>query len=439
MPHPFLVHPGSVAGGAAALNGFRLSAGLIWPVSSPPIPNGAILVGPEGRISAVGPQSRVPQPPDFQSLDAPDAVLLPGLVNTHTHLELSGFAGLIPEDSFFDWIQHIRRKKGETRAEEFVVAARAGVEDAWKFGATTVADTGDTGAVARALHELGGRGIVYQEVFGPHPDQEEGSFRGLVDSVQRLQPFASDRVRIGVSPHAPYTVSGPLFRRVAEYAHAERLPVALHLAESREESSLIKNGTGAFAEMWQRRGIPLPRPAASPVGYLNQFGILGPDTLVIHAVQVTDLDRRTLRERGCGVALCPRSNARHGHGSPPIAEYLRDGLRAGLGTDSVASVESLDLFAEARAAREFSGSSAQRLVELLTLGGARALGLDGEIGTLETGKWADLCVLRVGLGLTNEETAGRILETGATNVIGTWIAGRRVYQAHQSASATGGH
>jgi cytosine/adenosine deaminase-related metal-dependent hydrolase len=202
----------------------------------------------------------------------------------------------------------------------------------------------------------------------------------------------------------------------------------MHLAESRDETAFLRESAGPFADLWRRRGIPLPSPASSSVGYLNRFGVLGPDTLVIHAVQTTELDRRTLREQGCAVALCPRSNLRHGHGDPPVAAYLSEGIRAGLGTDSLASVTSLDLFAEARAARAISGCSAADIIRLLTLGGAEALGLDGEIGSLEMGKWADLGLVEIDQsGEPAETAADKILAMGPGSVSGTWVAGRQVY------------
>lgn len=382
-----------------------------------------------GRIQAVGPDSIVPRPSDVENLVAPDCVLLPGLVNAHTHLELTGLRGSVADPAFFDWIQQIRRRKAETAPPVFLEAARQGLREAWAAGTTTVADTGDSGAAAEALTDLGGRGVAYQEVFGPHPDQLEEAFAGLVAAVERLCGGAPPAVRIGVSPHAPYTVSGPLFRKVAEWARSEGLPLAVHLAESPEETAFVTRGRGPFAELWSRRGIPLPELAESPVRYLDRLGVLGPQALVIHAVQTGAADRHILRERGCAVALCPRSNRRHGHGSPPIAAYVHDGLPAGLGTDSLASVDSMDLFAEARAAGLESGLDAPVLLELLTLGGARALGMSDEIGSLQPGKWADLCLLRIGAaGASPGAVAAQVLESGPAAVTGTWVAGRRVHR-----------
>jgi 5-methylthioadenosine/S-adenosylhomocysteine deaminase len=401
---------------------------LLWPVSSPPIHEGAVLVDERGRIREVGAESSVSRPRGCRTLAAAGAVLLPGLVNVHTHLELTGFRGAIPDQQFFDWIQHVRRRKAATAPEAFLEAAREGVREAWTAGITTVADTGDSGAVAQALRDLGGRGLVYHEVFGPHPDQMSEALSGLAAAVERLRRDAAVSVRIGVSPHAPYTVSEPLFRGVAQWARARRLPLAVHLAESQEESAFVTTGTGPFADLWRRRGIPLPPAAPSPVRYLERLGVLGPDTLLIHAVQTDAKDREIVRTTGSALALCPRSNGRHGHGGPAIADYLRLGIPAGLGTDSVASVDSLDLFAEARAARDASALDPSAAIELMTLGGARALGWEREIGSLEPGKWADFCLLELdSLDGPPDHLARWVLEAGPPSVRGTWVAGRQVH------------
>jgi len=413
--------------GRAGFSGFRISAGLVWPVSSSPIANGAVLVGDDGRILDVGPDSRVPRPPSLVSCAAPDAVLLPGFVNTHTHLELTHLRAAVPEPDFFEWIQHIRRSKAATSGEQFIAAAKDGLREAWAAGVTTVGDTGDTGAAVHALSELGGRGVVYQEVFGPHPDQADDAMSGLREAVGRLRGLAGPRVSIGVSPHAPYTVSAGLFGRVAEWARAERLPLAMHLGESPAETAFVTESRGPFAELWRKRGIPLPDAAPSPFVYLDQLGVLGPDMLVIHGAQASATDVDLLRLRGVRVALCPRSNSRHGHGEPPVRRYLEAGVVCGLGSDSVASVGRMDLFAEARAAARLAPLDGPALINLMTLGGAAALGLDAQVGSIEAGKWADLALCGVDPGGPAGLVAGRILDAGVASVRATWVAGKLVH------------
>jgi cytosine/adenosine deaminase-related metal-dependent hydrolase len=406
----------------------RLTARWILPVAGPPIEFGAILLGPDGRVAAVGPDAVVPRPPDASGEDFADGILLPGLVNTHTHLELTGFDLGPPGPDFGDWIGRVRAIKETRSVEDFLAAARLGLAECYAAGVTTVADTGDSGSVIRAMAEAGASGIAYQEVFGPHPAQMGEALAGLRTRVEALGRFAGGRVRLGLSPHAPYTVSGPLYAAVAQWAARDRLPLAVHLAESRAESDLLESGSGPFAEAWRRRGIPIPAgPGRSPVQWLDEHGVLTGYTLCIHLVQAGAADLGRLASHGCAIAHCPRSNAAHGHGAAPVAGFLSYGLRVGVGTDSVLSVSRLDLLAEARAARALAGLDADAALALCTLGGAAALGLDGETGSLEMGKWGDCVVLRpaAAAGPPTE----RALECGPDDVIATFAGGRDVYRA----------
>jgi cytosine/adenosine deaminase-related metal-dependent hydrolase len=412
----------------------RLRGRWVLPVAEPPLPDAAVLIGEDGRIAAVGPDALVPAPPGTLELDFPRGIVLPGLINTHTHLELTGLEAHAPaenqaiEPSFRDWIQTIRRTKEARSHEAFLEAARLGVRSCWEAGVTTVADTGDSGAVIQALAELDGSGTVYHEVFGPHPDQLDASSESLRRRAAELAGFASGRIRLGVSPHAPYTVSGPLYARVAGWARSEGLPIAVHVAESREESELVTRQAGPFAEAWRTRGIPpieSPLPL-SPMEWLDRHGVLGPDTLCIHAIQLSESDIALLAERGAAVAHCPLSNARHRHGGAPLARLRRAGIPVGLGTDSVASVGRLDLLAEARAARELGGLSAADALALATREGARALGLEQETGTLTAGKWGDVVVL--GEAEPSAEPEEAVLSSPTTAVLLTVLGGRVVHR-----------
>jgi len=368
----------------------RIRAGRVHPVTAPSFEDGAVLIDRAGRIAALGPDASVPQPAAAQALHFPDAELMPGLVNCHTHLELTQLGGgrRHDESEFLTWISRIRELKEATSAEAFYEAAVAGVRDCWTRGVTCIAETGSTGAVMRALHDLGGRGIVYQEVFGPDPAQCAASMHELEKAVLRLRRLATAQLSVGVSPHAPYTVSAPLYDAVAAFARNEGLPIAVHAAESQEETLLVRDGAGPFAAALRARGIVIEARNCSPVAYLLQRGILRPGTLCIHCVQVDQADIELLRVTRAAVAHCPRSNAAHRHGRLPLAWIREAGVPVGLGTDSVVSVGELDLWAEAEAAA-LTGDAALRM---LTVEGARALGWEREIGSLEVGKAADLAV-----------------------------------------------
>ncbi len=409
----------------------KITASAVYPVSGPAIVNGAVLIGEDGRIAAVGPAAEVPEPEGTTTINIPDAALIPGLVNVHTHLELTTLRGQIEEDDFFEWIRHVRVAKQELPSRDFQQAAEQGVRDAWRWGVTTVADTGDSGAVVDALTELGGRGVVYHEVFGPHPADADASLARLEHAVRELIDRAADSVRVGVSPHAPDSVSRLLYRKTVEFADANDLPVAVHIAESHAEVALVTRGEGPFADAWAQRDIPPIETARSPISFLDELGVLGAGLLAIHAVQTGPEDAELLAERECAVALCPESNLRHGHGFPPV-ELLSDaGVSMGIGTDSVASVGSLDLFREMRHVRGRSGLDAEKIVRLATLDGARTLHMAGEIGSLEPGKWADLCVVWMPPDAlaSQQHLAERIIETTGDHILRTYVAGRCVHEA----------
>lgn len=366
----------------------RIRAGVVYPVTAPPIEDGAVLVGNDGRIAAVGPHAKVPSPADAERFEFKDAILTPGLVNAHTHLELQHLAGKNGETSFVPWIKRIRELKEATPPEAFIAAAEAGLRECWSRGVTCIAETGSTGATMEALVRFGGRGIVYQEVFGPGPAQVPPAMEELERQVLRLRRLATTMRGVGVSPHAPYSVSEALYRRVARYAQQERLPIALHLAESQEESELVRYGAGPFAEALRGRGIVVEPRHCSPVQYLRELGVLRAGTLAVHCVQVDDADIQTLKAARVAVVHCPRSNRVHGHGTAPFTAMRGAGLTVGIGTDSVVSVGDLDVWAEARA----SWIGAEEALRLLTLEGAKVLGWERTIGSLDVGKAGDIAV-----------------------------------------------
>ena len=379
-----------------------LRARWVLPISAPPIEHGEVAVR-DGRILGVAHSGC-----DFRAteeLDLGEAALLPGLVNVHTHLELTVLRGFCEHADFFRWIRRLTRTKYEdlTR-EDFEISARLGAIEAVRTGTTTVGDAGDQRVVAKALGESGLRGTAFQEVFGPAPEDCEPALRTLEEALAAQEGLTNDRVRLGVSPHAPYTVSAPLLEAVAGLAAQRDLPLTIHAGESRAEGDFLRHGTGPFAEHLRSRGITWEPPGVSPVAYLSRLGILDVRPLLVHVVDCDSSDVELLRRADAAVAHCPKSNAKLGHGVAPYAEWVEAGLRVGLGTDSAVSNNTLDLIDETRVASFFmrqrtrskrpeGESYASRLLERMTLGGAEALGLSDEIGSLEVGKCADLVAI----------------------------------------------
>ena len=402
-----------------------------------PLRGGAVVVAEDGRIISVdgdagggaeAPASVLQAPVRRTTHPPQSSVLLPGLVNAHSHLELTGLGGKITEEEFPAWIAHLTRLWRERKPSDYLDAARQGVRDSWAMGVTTVADCGATGSVLQALHELGGSGIAYHEIFGPAPDQADAALEAWAQRLAELRRFETPRVKLGASPHAPYTVSGPLYRLAVAHARKERLPIAVHVAESPLEDDFVRNAAGGFAESQRARGLgPEPR-GLSPVAWLEKHEVFGPDAVAIHCCTVDADDIEILARRGAGVAHCPRSNRRHHRLDAPLAHLLGAGLRVGVGTDSVASVAPLDLLAEARSARALASLDAQEALALITLGAARTIGLGAEVGALATGKWGDLVRIEVPPVDDAEQLFEAVLASGPGDVIETWIGDREVYR-----------
>jgi 5-methylthioadenosine/S-adenosylhomocysteine deaminase len=377
-------------------------ADWVLPVAAEPIREGAVLVGTDGRIAAVGPRAAIEPPPGAEVVELGEAALLPGLVNVHAHPELALFRGAMEDLRFRDWILRlVGTKRAAMDDADYLTAARWTMVEAIRSGVTTLAGTESSAAGAVALREAGVRGLIYREVFGPDPAHADASMAELRDAVERLRRDETDRVRIGVSPHAPYTVSDRLFRAAAEYSVAEDLPMAVHAAESAAERALVEAGGGDFAPGLRARGIDTPVRGRTTVEMLDRLGVLDARPLLIHCVTLDSEDILRVAEAGCAVAHCPVANAKLGHGIAPYAELREAGVRVGLGTDSVGSNNRLDLLEEARIASVVHRGrlasheilSPAELLRLCTLDGAHALGLEERVGTLEPGKDADLCAV----------------------------------------------
>ncbi len=373
----------------------RYHARWVLPISRPPISDGTV-VEHRGRIAYVGKRSGAP---DGTDVDLGDAALMPGLVNAHTHLELTVMRGFLEDLDFRSWLFRLTRARREALAPEALLdSARFGIAEGLLAGITTYADTNDSGAPFHAMLDMGVRGISYQEVFGPDPAQCAESLAGLRAKVDALRREATPLVRAGVSPHAPYSVCDALFEGTAAFAIKDGLPVAVHIAESADESSLVQHALGGWADSHRSRGMEVVPRADSPIRLLERVGVLDARPLLIHCVRVDGGDVGAIAQHDCAIAHCPASNAKLGHGIAPLTEFLRAGIRVGIGSDSVASNNRMDLLDEARLGvlmqrartAQFNVITASEALELATLGGARALGLESEIGSLDVGKAADL-------------------------------------------------
>jgi 5-methylthioadenosine/S-adenosylhomocysteine deaminase len=364
------------------------AADWVLPVDGEPIPRGGVQVDGT-RIAAVGPAGSL----EGEVEHFPGAAIVPGFVNAHSHLEYAVYAGFGDGLPFGPWLElHIGRKQ-RLDWDAMVAIARLGAAECLASGITTVADASFTGAAAPAADELGLRAIVHLEVFGDGPGELASRFE---PNRERVSAAFSDRVALGVSPHAPYSCSAELYRA----SLALGLPVATHLAETEAEREWMLDGTGPLAGY---RALFPPSPGETGIRVLAREGLLGPSITAAHCAVVDPEEIELLAGSDVAVVHCPRSNALLGCGIAPIAELRAAGVRVGLGTDSPASTPSFDMFDELRTAialaragaRDSGALSATGALRLATLGSAEAIGMADEIGSLTPGKRADLSVVEL--------------------------------------------
>jgi 5-methylthioadenosine/S-adenosylhomocysteine deaminase len=382
-------------------------ADWVLPVSAPVLPDGGVAVA-GGRILAVGPAPRLlGEHPGAAVVDAGRSIIMPGFVNCHSHVEYTSFRGILDDAEFADWIISLVDVKASLTPEEYLVSARLGAVEAVSSGITTIADTSYGAVTLEAAGAVGLRGRLYLEVFGVDDSRLDETMADVERRLAEAQAAAPEGFDVGLAPHAPYTVSALLYQRVSRLAQECGLKVMSHVAESKDELTYIRSGSGKFAHDyrekmgWERM---LVQPyGVTPIKYLQQWNVLHPDFLAVHCVNLTRDDIGILRGRDVAVAHCPKSNAKLGCGVAPLADLLHGGVRVGIGTDSPASSNIMDMFDEMRTMlflhraveRDVAVLDARKCVRIATLGGAEALGLEDQVGSLEAGKCADLIAVDV--------------------------------------------
>ncbi len=338
--------------------------------------------------------SRIPDP---GSRDLGNVALLPGLINAHIHLELSWLRGRVPPAArFTDWVKRlVAARGGVERADDPGVLAplRAAIRELQASGTVAVGDISNSLASPDPMHAAGLDGVVFHELLGFN--ERDGA---VIERTRAAR--AAARGRVSLAPHAPYSTSPELFRAIRASVDASACRItSVHLGESPEETELLATGTGPWRGMLELIGVwrdDWAIPGRGPVEYLDGLGVLDGQTLVVHGVQFDDAALARLVALGVTLVTCPRSNQWVGVGVPPIERFYRSGVAVAVGTDSLASVEDLNLFSELKAMRRIApGVPAAKLLESATLIGARALGLDSELGSLTPGKRAEILAIEL--------------------------------------------
>ena len=377
-------------------------AAWVCPMDRPPIENGWVAVEDHRIVALGGPgdPDHTGSSPHNLLRDLGRVALMPGLVNAHTHLELSWLRGRVPPAStFIGWISQLfalRRRPEDPTDPAVLAAALQAATEARECGTVAVGDISNSLASVAPMLQAGLSGIIFHELLGFA--ERDGA---LIERSQAARAQAADQgVSVSLAPHAPYSTSPELLRAIRSAVDRSALPItSVHLGESPEEMEMLAHGTGAWPGMLKVVGVwrdDWAVPGCGPVEYLDRLGILDSRTLVVHGVQFDSLALTRLAELGATLVTCPRSNQWVGVGVPPIERFYESGVAVAVGTDSLASVEDLNLFSELKAMRWLAPTiPARELLKSATIVGARALGLDSELGTIAPGKRAALIAIEL--------------------------------------------
>jgi aminodeoxyfutalosine deaminase len=374
----------------------RYRAAWVVPIARPPIVGGVVSV--DGDLI-----SSVDEYDGGAVEDLGNVAILPGLVNAHTHLELSWMRGQVPRsDSMPAWaasLMALRRTVSHEPPEPIVDA----IAEARAAGTSLVGDVTNTFATYDPLLESCVSAALFRELLGFAAPDPDAIVAAAQQQIAELMPIAW--LRPSIVPHAPYSVSPALLRAIAR-ASAGR-PVSVHLGESAQELEFLRTGTGEWRALLESLGVWNPAwtaPACGPVEYLDRHGLVNDRLLAVHGVRFGDDDIDRLRAAGATIVTCPRSNRWTGAGEPPIERFYASGVRVAIGTDSLASVEDLNLFREMAEVRRLAPSvPASRILASATLSGAQALGFGEELGSLESGKRDELLAVSVPAGVADIE------------------------------------
>ena len=434
-----------------------LSAEIVLPISRPPVYNGAVLIRNE-KIEEIDIKERLlDKYKNEEYLDLKNSVLMPGLINLHTHLELTALKGSIinknnplilsEKTDLVSWILALIESKKKTSTNNLSLGIKNGIREAISTGTTTIVDltTRNTiypasvfGKSFYAIKEIGLRGFVLVEVLNFDSSTADSYWKDTYKIIEQMRKDEDPLTSIGIAPHSIYSVSSKLLKIARDYAIKEKMKMSMHVAESMEEKEFVSKNKGIIKDIYHKKfrwdGKRDFKRYPSSIEYIDKNGLLSKDLLAVHCVQLTDKDIKIIAEKNTPVVLCPRSNTFISVGIAPFDKLASMGIIIGFGTDSLASNYSLNMWDEMRFAYLFyrktsrANIKAEDIIRCGTINGAKALGISNKVGTLGIGKEADLIAVR----LHKKDTdiyRDLLLNTKPDDVLMTMVAGKIIHSS----------
>ncbi|MFQ6043495.1 MAG: amidohydrolase family protein [Candidatus Poribacteria bacterium] len=416
-----------------------LRAKYVLPDSDKLIENGAVLIA-EDKIIDIDGYPSINHSRSEKVYDFGEAVILPGFVNAHTHLELTDIHGQVKRTgNLTDWLMQLMeiRDWNEQTVEK---ATSEGIAMSLAGGASTIADITNSGLSVKTLKKSSIRKLVFYEAIG---FAKIGLLIATVNLSVKLSSVQPDALlTFGISPHAPYSVSADLYRKCHEIARSRKLLICTHLAESESELEFLMSGTGAFRDLLEKLGVAVDNwrpPRQTPVEYMNSLGLLDCSPLLAHCNYLNESDIKLLQASNANVVFCPRSHNYFYHRNHPFEKLMQVGVNVALGTDSLASNDSLSMLDEVKFfGRTQTCTPPESLFSMATLNGAKALRLYGKIGALRRGWQADIIAVRIPpisesathSATLKREVIEKILHDESQNVF-TMVAGKICYNIEE--------
>lgn len=407
-----------------------LFAEKVLPISIPPLDGYAVIIEQGSIIDIETISEAERRNPYADKIRLEGAVIMPGFVNLHTHLELTGLKGKITEGlDFYDWIKELVKQKMVMTKKEYEDGVHMGIKEMISTGTTSVGEITLESISPYILNNYGIRGKVFYEVLGPSEFLAGYLWFRKKREFKRFKD--SDLLKAGISPHSCYSLSRGLLKRVSDYSLKHGVSLSSHISETEEEKRFVREGKGKIKEFIEGLGFtpPLPSYSDSPIEYFKELGLLRKDFIGAHSVWVNKKDIDIMKESSVSVAHCPRSNTNLNVGKAPVVDFIKEGINVGLGTDSLASNKSLNMWDEMRMAYKLHSSDGLMPIDIFkmaTINGAKALGLEDKVGTIDVGKKADIIAVRMPKDLSGDIYSDLLRET--RDVLLTMVSGRILYQ-----------